>query len=237
MTTQPHRISPHPVQPRPAGPPAPAPVESPGSTTGPWARWAAAAVTAGYVLQSVLLWPVASLVPDGAPYVDGLVVLFTVLNAAIPAAALVATVLASVWLWEIRSAAARREPTYRFRWESMWSWLGWWVPLLNAVVPYQVLTQSWQALTLRSPRTPMPRFALWWLALVLSQLLGPLVPLLLDPDARTLRETVTVAGPAAALQAALSVLALRLWLTVVTATDEAARPASQWRGRPPVPGD
>jgi len=68
----------------------------------------------------------------------------------------------SVWLWKARSFAVAHRPGDPHARSAAWVWLGWWVPFVSLVFPYQVVRDI--RLSSRSGRLDQsPVLILWWL--------------------------------------------------------------------------
>ena len=67
-------------------------------------------------------------------------------------------VVACLWLYRSRSTAVAANPGFVHERSRVWSWLGWWVPIVSFWFPYQVVRDVRRA---TSPR-PVSGIGLWW---------------------------------------------------------------------------
>jgi hypothetical protein len=138
-------------------------------------------------------------------------------------AILVAGVLFIVWLFRVVRQLHAGRPTM-FRYRAGWAIGGWFVPLVNLVIPKQMVDDSWRAATDRAKPVP-PLFHVWWAA----YLLGGLVTIIgrgvengdtTNPHSLVNGDRIGGAG------SLISALAAVLAMVVVAKLDAAARQAS-----------
>ena len=97
--------------------------------------------------------------------------------AAARATLLVATVpVFLIWLYSAR-VNVRSFGSRRFRYSRKWTYLGFLIPGANLVIPFQVISEVWQASDSRGIATPVawkairvPGFVRWWWGLLLGSL-------------------------------------------------------------------
>jgi hypothetical protein len=114
---------------------------------------------------------------------------------------LAAFVAASVWLQASRRFAEAANPTARFAHGRVWTWLGWWVPVVFLWIPYGVVRDVRRAVVPDGGRSVA--LGLWWSFWLLS---GLRVLASSSADAEIVVRSVAVA--------ALTV-AFALWIRIV----------------------
>jgi hypothetical protein len=87
-----------------------------------------------------------------------------------------AWILGSLWLSRARSNAALLQPM-ALRRSSVWSWLGWWVPVVSLWFPKQIVDDSWRITSRALPgggsaRSRYRSTGLWWGLWLVYVLLG-----------------------------------------------------------------
>lgn len=121
-------------------------------------------------------------------------------------------VVACLWVYSSRSTAVAANPTFRHARGPVWSWLGWWVPVVSAWFPYQVVRDIRRA---TSPG-PVNGIGSWWGAwlvfITLSNIAGRLTTGTSPGSAGNAADVLVAVE---VLTTAVMVVALVLWIRII----------------------
>jgi hypothetical protein len=203
----------------PPQPPVPYPY-SPQPVTAPTDLAIAAQLVAGglalvQVVATVLAFPAARAIETSTAddvFDEPQVLFYELTNVVLIPTMLAAYVVTCLWLHKCRKNAELLAPDFRHERDSVWVWLGWWVPIVSFWFPFQVVRDVRRAST-RDFGATNGRLGVWWacwLAFTLgSRVAGNIVPEDPDPAIADFIRVLEVAD------GVLVVGGLLLWLSIV----------------------
>jgi len=118
-----------------------------------------------------------------------------------------------VWLYRARANAQILSPHLHHRRSPAWVWLGWWMPVVSAWFPYQVVRDV-RSGSIRN-RPPQAFLGLWWLSFLVLITMDRVVARLTSSTAPLTQQRADHLAPVHLVFAAVALIAGMLWVGVV----------------------
>lgn len=132
-------------------------------------------------------------------------------------------VFGCLWLQRSYEFALALRPTYRMRRSVVWTWLGWWVPIVSLWFPLQVVDDVRKATARDQPR---PDLAMWWFAWLVAMWASQISGRVFNSEEVLSHDAIVVVAILDAVVAVATVFACFRWISIIrgiTRDQEAAR--------------
>lgn len=147
------------------------------------------------------------------------------------AVALVAYVVTSLWLYQVRSNLEIMRPDAEHARRKGWVWAGWLVPVVSLWFPLQVVSDILKGLQAKPSTTLLGGWWTAWLLTLLTSQIGPQMAGLDDIDTDAVRRLGDIEGT----NAAFTLIAVVLWLMIIWRIAKAQDRAVRALTEPTIP--